>query len=329
MSYQLLIAVLALVRPPGPLTVKGNTLIDSLGHVVRLKGVNVPSLEWSNEGDTEMQESISVAIGQWKANALRIPLSQDRWLGTAERQTDGGAAYRQVVDRVVNAIEARGSYAILDLHWSNGGEPGKNLAQHWMPDDGSTKFWKDCAKRYSNRGAVLFDLYNEPHDVGWEIWQNGGMVDELWNGKQLHYHSPGMAGLLAAVRSTGAKNVVFASGLDWGYDLSGVLKGFELKGPNVAYASHIYPWKVEWDDRVGKVAKRFPVLIGEVGCEPDPKQEDPTTWAPKILAWIDQNNVSWTAWCFHPSASPRLLADWKYTPTTYWGAAVKRRLTSK
>lgn len=331
-AFLLPLAVLAPTPTLEELRVKGPNLVTAKGRVVRLEGLNIPSLEWSNEGDQKIHESLRVAIEDWRSNAIRLPMAQDRWFGKAEYQNDGGEAYRKLIDRMVADTNRRGAWIILDLHWSNAGEWGKNIAQHWMPDEHSATFWKDVAKRYANRPGVLFDLYNEPHDVSWTIWRNGGDVDEEWNGKRLRYRSPGMQGLLDAVRSVGARNVCFASGLDWGYDLTGVLNGYALsdpKGNGVGYASHIYPWKSEWDAKVGAVAKLRPVLIGEVGCEPDPKQEDPMTWAPKVLAWMEKNRVHVTGWCFHPDASPRMLKNWDYEPTPYWGEFFKRYLARR
>ena len=39
-------------------------------------------------------------------------------------------------------------------------------------------FWEAVAKAFANHPTVLFDLYNEPHDVSWQVWRNGGMVSE-------------------------------------------------------------------------------------------------------------------------------------------------------
>jgi len=54
---------------------------------------------------------------------------------------------------------------VPDLHWSDCGEWGANIAQHSMPDQNSVVFWKDCAAACRDHPAVIFDLYNEPHDV--------------------------------------------------------------------------------------------------------------------------------------------------------------------
>ena len=66
---------------PGPpaLKVVGTQLQTLDGKAVRLYGVNVPSLEWG-QGE-HVSESLRVAIDDWGANVLRLPLSQDRWFG--------------------------------------------------------------------------------------------------------------------------------------------------------------------------------------------------------------------------------------------------------
>ena len=178
----------------------------------------------------------------------------------------------------------------------------------------------------------MFDLYNEPHDVTWEVWRDGGEVRES-PGKgqpEITYKTPGMQGLLNVVRTTGVKNVVVAGGLDWAYDLRGVVSGFALEdhdGNGVVYATHIYPWKKDWDKHVTVAIATVPLIVGEMGCEPKTGAEAPETWAPKILTYVKQHELSWTAWCFHPRASPRMLVDWTYAPTPYWGAFVKLALT--
>ncbi len=319
------------------LRVVGNQLRDSSGNVVRLQGVNVPSLDWSPTGENVMQ-SIDVAIDDWKANVIRIPLTQDLWFGyeKGKRAADQGEAYRKIVDNIVKKVSAKNCYVLLDLHWSDAGKWGQNVGQHKMPDMNSIVFWKDFAKRYANNPAVLFDLYNEPHSVSWDIWQKGGQVEDASKG--VSYRSPGMQALVDTVRSTGAKNVVVVGGLDWAYDLRGVLDGHGLSdkaGNGIVYATHIYPWKKDWDANVTPVIAKHPVLVGEVGTKPwkqgDPPHENVYTeeWAPAVMAYIEKHQLNWTAWSFHPSANPCLITGWDYSPTSYWGAYVKKALTAR
>lgn len=323
---------------PPALHVAGTRLEDDRGRAVRLQGVNLPSLEWTDGGDN-LLKSIRVAADTWHASLIRLPLSQDHWFGRAGGQRDGGAQYRALVDSVVQSLSGRNKYVLLDLHWSDGGIWGQHIAQHSLPDDNSVLFWKDAAARYADNPAVLFDLYNEPRDVTWDVWQHGGTVAEhnqdARRGTSLSYHSPGMQGVLDAVRATGAKNIVVVGGLDWAYDLTGIVDGHALAdgdGHGILYATHLYPWKKDWDTHVTPAAEKYAVFVGEVGCEPDRpntpawQKSDPYTWAPKVLAYINRHQFSWTAWSFHPSAGPSLISGWNYAPTPYWGAFVQKAL---
>ena len=325
---------------PPALHVAGTRLEDDRGRVVRLQGVNLPSLEWMDAGDNVLK-SVRAAADTWHASLIRLPLSQDRWFGRAGTQTDGGAQYRALVDAVVQSLSGRNKYVLLDLHWSDGGQWGQHIGQHSLPDDNSALFWKDIAARYANNPAVLFDLYNEPRDVTWDVWQHGGDVSErnqdARRGASLSYHSPGMQGILDTVRATGAKNVVVAGGLDWAYDLSGIVNGHALTdggGHGILYATHIYPWKKDWDTHVTPASEKYAVFVGEVGCEPDRpnspawQKSDPYTWAPEALAYINKHQFSWTAWSFHPTAGPSVISGWDYAPTPYWGVFVQKALAS-
>ncbi len=125
----------------------------------------------------------------------------------------------------MKAASSRGAYLILDLH------------RFRAPKEEHVAFWKDAAATYKDNPAVIFELFNEPHDVSWELWRNGCEVTNkrkagdtvAENAEKISsFQTTGMQALLAAVRSTGAKNLVLAGGLDYAYDDSGVLNGFAL-----------------------------------------------------------------------------------------------------
>lgn len=328
------------VAAPPQLHVTGNHLEDTRGRTVRLQGVNIPSLDWNPEGE-HILESIDVALSTWNAKVIRIPLTQDLWFGyfKGKKSSAQASAYRALVDQVVKRISNKNAYILLDLHWSDGGVWGEHVGQHAMPDTNSVVFWKSVAAKYANNPAVMFDLYNEPHDVTWDIWQKGGLVDERnadpIRGEHLTYRTPGMQTLVETVRKTGAKNIVIAGGLDWAYDLRGVMNGHALResnGHGIMYATHIYPWKMEWDKHVTPTLNKYAVFVGEVGTKPwkdgDPPHENvyTETWATEVIGYINTHKLSWTAWSFHPGANPCIISGWNYEPTAYWGVQVKSAL---
>jgi endoglucanase len=323
---------------PPALKAKGNRLVTVDGEKeVWLQGVNVPSLEWSVSGE-QVHKSVVVGIEQWKGNVIRLPVKHDYWFGR-KGQTDGGAAYRAIVDQCITLAANRGAYVVLDLH------------VYRAPKDEYLEFWTDAATRYKNHPALIFDLMNEPHGITWEVWRNGGFVGEKTDrdeatflsaeerAKAQGFQSPGMQKMLDTVRATGAKNMVLVGGLDYAYRLDGIVDGFGLDDPNgqgIIYACHIYPWKSGWQKYLLNAAAKYPILLGEVGADakkmtfmPLEQQEDWETWTPAILGLIQQYKLNWTAWCFHPSASPRMLLDWDYTPTPFWGQQAKDALGGK
>lgn len=329
-----------LARWPLPLHVEGNKILNSAGQQVWLQGVNIVSLEFSVKGERVLKSTL-VAVEDWKANAIRLPVKEEYWFGRSAGQKDGGASYRELVNQAITLVANRGAYVILDLH------------RFRAPNQAHLEFWKDAAKTYQNHPAVLFDLFNEPHGISWEVWKKGGFVAEKSQPADEDtfltpeekakakpgFDSPGMQRLVDTVREQGAKNIVIVGGLDWAYDLSGIANGFALtekEGHGIVYSTHIYPWKRDWAGKVLLVAEKHPIFVGEVGADihkmsfiPAEAQEDPFTWVPDMLGLIQKHKLHWTAFSFHPKATPVIITGWDYTPTPFWGAFVKDALSGK
>ena len=337
------IAVFGLVgnlnAAPLELKVSGNKIVSaSQGCTVRLQGVNVASLEWSATGEGpygNILATVAYAVTQWHSNVIRLPLNQDFWFGY---QNANMTSYRSVVDGAVSICSANNAYCLLDLHWSGTGSWGTATDQSYMPDANSVSFWSNVGARYANNPAVLFDIYNEPHDVSWSIWRLGGATG-------LGFNTPGMQALVNAVRSAGASNMIVAGGLDWAYDLSGV-PSYALTqsmGDGIAYAAHIYPWKgsVPWvpangNSKVTVIAGTYPVIISEFGQNQSETNCAACTtsgwstgsWDATLLNWIDTNSLHAIAWDMHTTASPCLISDWSFTATAWHGVPVKNWLST-
>ncbi|MEI6337127.1 MAG: cellulase family glycosylhydrolase, partial [Verrucomicrobiota bacterium] len=322
---------------PKMLTVVGNRLHDTEGKEVWLQGVNAGGLETLPQ-DLQAIKSVVVAIDDWKSNCVRLPMKEEFWYGKSPYQKDDGEEYRKKIDQIITLAANRGAYLVLDLH------------RFRAPKQEHADFWKDAAARYKDHPAVLFDVFNEPHGISWEVWKNGGFVgnkkgtDESAfltaeeKAKNQGFQSVGMQGLVDAVRSTGAKNIIIAGGLFWCNDLTGIVNGYALddKGGNgIMYSWHTYNWHPGWA-RVIPVAEKYPIFLGEVGADvnkmhfiPESDQEDPYTFIPDMLGFIQKYKINWTGWCLHPKATPVMISDWNYTPTPFWGVFAKDALAGK
>jgi hypothetical protein len=296
--------------------VVGNQVLDKNGKVHYFHGVARPTLEWSVEGENVSPGDFK-SIASWKANVARIALNQDFWLFG-----NGAPGYQQTVKQAVEWAKQAGLDVILDLHWSDQGKQGSvAAAQQTMADANSITFWKSVAEFYKDDGRVLFELYNEPHDITWEVWLNGGDAGG--------FTAVGMQQLYDAVRSTGANNIVIAGGLDWSYDLSGV-PTHRIQGQNIMYATHPYSrgnWKPvsSFDAKWGFVTATDPVIVSEFG---DNVAECTFDYTAAVIAYADRCGASWTGWAWYPGGCtfPSLINDWAATPTAM-GQVVKDALT--
>lgn len=325
---------------PSPLHVEGNRLLNAKGETVWLQGIGTCGYE-SLPNDPHVPRTILVGIDEWHANVFRLPVREDYWFGRSDYQNDGGAAYREAIDQAVTLCANRGAYLVLDL------------ARYRAPAERHRVFWLDAAKRYANHPAVLFDLFNEPHGISWKVWRDGGFVDdpdateidesaflsEADKKANRGFLSVGMQGLLDAVRSTGAKNVAIVAGNGWANDLSGILDDYALSDPDghgIVYSWHAYHWHKDWA-KILPVLERHPVFLGETGAAPREEmdfipydwKEDPYTFVPDLLGFIQKYRIHWAGWSLHPQAAPSMVLDWDYTPTPYWGAFAKDALGGK
>lgn len=326
LAASLLLVAPLFAAPPELKTVGKQVLAD--GQPILLRGLNVPSLEWNPEGQA-LFRLLDGALNEWNANIIRLPVSVKYWFGREDAKERGAdEAYRWLVDQVIAKAAAKNAYVILDFH------------HYRAPDADAVAFWKSAAARYKNNPAVLFGLFNEPHGIGWDVWQKGGPVEYLnkKTNETVRIDSVGLQALVDTVRELGARNVLVVGGLEWSYDLTGIANGYALDqrdGNGLIYDAHIYNWKRNWTGKVLVAAKDHPVLVGEWGADTRDipgtgttagTLEAPEVWVPAFLGFAQKHGLHWTAWSFHPRAGPHVIDRYDMTPTPYFGVFVKQAL---
>src|SRR5260370_27264385 len=214
--------------PTGAYHVSGNTIYDPNGHPHVFRGLARPSLECNPAGEFLSQGDYQL-MASWQANVVRLSLNQDFWLSGASSYAPN---YQNRVDQQVRWAEQAGLDVILDLHWSDRGDlHNASPGQQRMADANSVTFWGQVAAHYGNDPRVLFELYNEPHDVSWDVWLSGGPSGD-------GFTAVGMQQLYDTVRAS-AQNLVIIGGLDFAYNLSGV-PTHRINGHDIVYNTHPY-----------------------------------------------------------------------------------------
>jgi endoglucanase len=305
--------------------VRGNQLVDGRGEPVRLLGVNRSGAEYQCvEGDSVFEgptdwNSIK-AMKRWGINVVRVPLNETCWLGiNGVPGRLSGDPYRQAIHEYVDGLEQAGFYVILDLHWA---APEDNWGTGLipMPDaEHSLDFWRSVAGEFREDRSLIFDVFNEPHDVSWECWATSCEVTDHWFGL---YKAVGMTQLVEAIRSTGAEQPLMLGGLDWARDLSGWAEWRPADPANALVVSmHNYDYKPCFRGcrrTLAKLAETYPVVTGELG-----QIDCRSNYVRPYMRWADQHGISYLGWTWNTEGrwtcegGPSLIRDWAGHPTRF------------
>lgn len=337
------------------LHVAADSLTTSTTTPLRLLGVDATGTEDAciedkgfSWGPFDAAEAES--ISGWHANAVRVPLNEDCWLGINGAPTAySGPAYKAAIQTWVTDLNTAGLVAILDLHWS---APGAITAtKQWpMPDEThSVTFWNQVASTFKSDPMVVFDLFNEPHLGGfspgasdWACWRNGCTSTTLncptgstSSCTDVTYHVAGMQQLVEMVREAGADQPIMLGGLAWAATLCGSASlrsttgtcawlNYEPSDPlhQLVASFHSYYEKTKcdtltcWDSVIAPLAAQVPVVTGELG-----ENDCSATFVQQYIQWADAHGVSYLLWAWEPAGSQscgalRLLKNWSGAANT-------------
>jgi len=331
------------------LHVSGNKLVNASGAQVVLHGVDRSGTEYAcvqGNGifDGPNDQASITAMKNWGVNAVRVPLNEACW--NAESYVNpayAGANYINAIKAYVSLLNANGMVAILDLHWTDGAYTGPSagcssaqaVCQKPMPDAAqAVPFWTSVAQTFKGNNAVIFDLFNEPYasratgntTTGWQCWLSGGTCAGIG------YQVAGMQGMVNAVRSASASNVIMLGGEEYSNDLTQWL-AYEPSDPdhNLVASWHSYNFNTCssqscWTSQVAPVAAQVPVIAGEIG-----ENDCADGYVNPLMSWMDSEGISYLAWAwnadFNCSSGPGLITDYNGDPTAY-GAGVESHLRS-
>jgi hypothetical protein len=252
------------------------------------------------EGGTKTPLPTDAEIGQlkqWGANEVRISLGEQKWLNSSCHYQPG---YPQQVDQVVHSVTSRGMVALINLHFAALGHCGTPGLTPMADSPGAVTFWQEVASRYADNGLVAFDLFNEPQ-VDQSTWLYGG---SFLSGGQV-YQAAGMQQLVDAVRSTGAKNLIVVSGLDF----AAKPPSKTVVGGNIAYGVHAYTCSTAPPprctaphpldpapllDRWSTFAQSHAVLVSEFGW---PNGDD-GRYDASVIAYAEDHHWGWSGFAW-------------------------------
>lgn len=125
---------------------------------------------------------------------FRLPFRWERL--QPQRKQPLNAAEQTRLTTTVNNLLAKGVAVVLDVH--NYARYGTStIGSGAVPNSDFADFWTRVANLYKGNSKVIFGLMNEPHDMSTEQWVGAANA------------------AIAAIRSTGANNLILVPGNGW------------------------------------------------------------------------------------------------------------------
>ncbi len=314
--------------------VRGDHLVNANGQVTRLIGVDRSGTEYACEQgwgifDGPSSAASVAAMKSWHVNAVRVPLNEGCWLDLYSASNDPyaqgrnpapfeGSTYRKAIVNYVALLHRYDIAVILDLHALD--SPG-GLSDPPMADAAhSPAFWRSMGATFKEDTGVLFDVYNEPHDISWPCWRNGCVTTVAG----ASYATAGMQSLVNAVRSSGARQPIMIGGLQWSSDESS-LRSYLPKDPahQLVASFHTYNFsgcstKSCWDTIIRPLSKVMPVVTGEFG-----ENDCAAEFSDSFMSFADSAGISYLGWTWDAIApdgwsckgGPSLITSYAGTPS--------------
>ena len=297
-------------QPLDWIRVEGNQFVNESGETIVFRGVNIKDPHRLAQQDRWRRSHFEEAR-KWGANVIRLPVHPDSW---RER---GEAEYVKLLDLGVQWARELGLYLILDWHSIGNLHEEKFQNRSYITTVEETHdFWRAMSQHYANEPVVaMYELYNEPTVSGQQF---GKCSWPVW--KQMNEQ------MIQLIRKHHPRAVILVAGFDWAYDLTPI-RDNPIDATGIAYVSHPYPekrkmpWEPQWERDWGYVAKKYPVVLSEIGFAlPSEKGahmpvRNDERYGKALLAFAAERGVSWVVWCFDPDWAPFMFSDWNYTPT--------------
>jgi endoglucanase len=173
---------------------------------------------------------------------VRIPVCFDRWASVTPPYAIDEPRNWPALDSLVRWGLAAGLTVIIDNHHGQ-----LDRTTMTTETDRVAAIWEQVARRYANTDPdrVLFEIYNEPHDIDAPDWQRIAQT------------------LVSRIRAVAPRHTIVVGGVDWN-GLSGLARLQPLADDNIIYTFHCYDPFIFTHQQAGWVDDGKAVATGRV-----------------------------------------------------------------
>ncbi|MGV8880335.1 MAG: glycoside hydrolase family 5 protein [Sphingobacteriaceae bacterium] len=253
----------------GQLSVANGKIVDHHNQAAPLRGV---SMFWSIwEGQQYYNpEVINWLRKDFKISLLRLAMGIEPKGGFLSNPIQ----QKELVISSVDAAIKNGLYVVIDWH-------DHHAHQH---QDKAIAFFSEMAKRYAGKENVIYEIYNEPLQIDWQIIKSYA-VD-----------------VIKAIRIYDKENIIIVGSPSWDQDVDVAAKDPITGFKNIAYSFHFYASDPNHQERLRKkadiaIAAGLPLFITEWGVgESNGNGIFDIRKTDKWIKWMEDNKLSWANW---------------------------------
>lgn len=234
------------------LHIQRGAIVASSGCTINLKGFNLPETGYGDATGV-LPSKLFAEIGwlaqNFKMNVWRVSLNAV-WWNEDVAVPMVGTHYRAWIQQLVQFLESKGSYVLLtkgpQFHEPPCGgivtycpsqnqatidikkDPNNPVYQHQLTTgvyiDDAVTMWTSVAALYANDPAVLYDDWNEMHQITPALWRQNSQI------------------LIDTIRSQNPQSLVFFGGNHFENGFNPLIKGLvpPFTEPNLVYDFHVY-----------------------------------------------------------------------------------------
>jgi hypothetical protein len=198
-----------------PLHTDGRFFKDPQGNVVILRGVALADpLDLDNRGEdmdvARLLTQLADASAGFYTRVVRLTVFPRIYLA------DPDGYFKDHLEPAVRRATELGLYVIIDWH---------EIADIETVGDRPSAFWNVMAPKFAHQNNVLYELFNEPMNLGnpsWTLWKQRAQpwVDQI--------------------RAIAPDRIILIGGPYWDQQIAGASTD-PFAGDNLAYVGHIYP----------------------------------------------------------------------------------------
>lgn len=262
-----------------PLDVQGTRIVNAKGFVVQLKGFS------TMDPTVVTHDEIIRFKDDWNITLLRVPLIVGRCWTVGNININ--ASYLAAADSVLKWCRDNKIYVLFD-GWHEGGTG--NTTGDWSS---TVAAWRILADRYKNQDHVLWEIFNEPHNLTWDTWVP--MAEQL----------------IDTIRSRNPLGTAVVAGtVNWCQNTD--VKKLKINRGKVIYSWHPYSnvygsdGSVIWDENFGFIETMgfAPIMATEWGFT---SSQDSAIYGTQLIQYLKDKGASWTGWCYSKSWAPQML----------------------